>query len=217
MHCEIRPLQHRFKLETLAVRPSKYSLQKVRVEKLVSPTLIPYLHSLWTWLLTLRPFANWGECGTAADGIVAWMMYHNFPLVGVEKTKYGSSVLIDPTVGDVLGVASLVPDDRGVGQELKDAFGANPTGFWGGVYIRDHLQGAGLGGHLCRILDAEIQARVDETGEEEEWYLFTRNPHAQAIYLACGFEMFRQDYHVKTFDATETVFRKVYRRKKQPA
>jgi len=190
-----------------------YPREKLEVLKLTSKQAIPYLHALWTWLLTLRPFWCFGETGHTVDGIVGWMFFHNFSLVGT-TSKYGSHVLVDATTADILGVASLVPDDRGVGAELVEAFPgkAKPTGFWGGVYIKDHAQRSGLGRYLCEFLDTEVQTRVNSTGEEEEWYLFTRNPHAATIYTALGFEEFAADWHIKIFDVHETVYKKVYRR-----
>ncbi len=200
------------KVETPRKGREQYPRKKLKVLSLIGDEVKPYLQRLWEWLLTFRPYTNWGETGHTVDGLVGWMFFHNFLLVDQPKSKYGSAVLVDFTTGDHLGVASLVPDDRGVAKEMEDTFAVKPTGFWGGVYIKDVLHGAGLGSYLCGKLDDEIQTRVNETGQEEDWYLLTRNPAAIAIYVALGFEKFREDWHIKTFDVHETVFRKTYRR-----
>jgi GNAT superfamily N-acetyltransferase len=190
----------------------KYPVENLKVLKLDNKALIPYLH---TWSLTLRPFVRWGECGHAMDETLGWMFFHNLMLVG-QSGKFGSNVLVDPTTHNILGVASRVPDDHGVQTQLRADFGVNPTGFLGGIYIKDQLQGKGLGSYLCSVLDAEVQAWVNQVGADEEWYLFTRNPFAAAIYTALGFEEFQKDWHIKACDTRETVYRKVYSRNAKP-
>jgi hypothetical protein len=187
---------------------SKYPRPQVTIWNYHDRRLAPYWQQLRQLILPLRPFSHFGENGVSPTGIQAWMDYHNFPLAGQEEPIYGTRVAINQETGDVLGMATLVVDDRGVGIAMKAEFGIEATGFWGGVFM--FTQGAGIGRHVCEQVDAQIQSRVDRTGSCEQWVLFTANPWAVSIYCDLGFRLVKKRHWIKGFEAHEDVYVKEY-------
>jgi hypothetical protein len=189
-------------------KPARYPREQITILNLHDQRLAPYWGKLWDLITPLRPFTHFGENGVSPTGLRAWMDFHNFPLAGQTNPVYGSRIAIDETTGDVLGMGTLAPDDRGVGAEMKEEFGIEATGCWGGFYM--FLQGVGIGGYVCDYVDAEIQSRVDKTGLTETWLLFTANPLAVQIYERLGFGLVKKNHFVKVFGNREDVYEKTY-------
>ena len=93
---------------------------------------------------------------------------------------YRVFVIVDEDLDDVVGIASLIPDDRGVETELRTDC------LWiGGVNIRRQYRRLGYGTELIESIDTYLKNLVIEPLRVE---LFTDNPVAEKLYMKFGFQ-----------------------------
>jgi len=139
----------------------------------------PYSRQLESLVCSLDPQLDNEDPQSFLDWLLQQNEGNNLP--------FGTRCLVDTGLGQVLGVGSLVPDDRGAAVFLQ-AHGIKVDGLIGGIQIfrkvpgLSQVRGLGLGTWLCNHLDREITAAGGG-----RWALMTDNPVAARIYLGIGY------------------------------
>jgi RimJ/RimL family protein N-acetyltransferase len=109
----------------------------------------------------------------------------NFFVKFVEKnielpTPFQVFIAYDRSINDIVGIASLIPDDQNVGKKLK------LKGIWlGGVNIKREYRNKGYGKKLITYIDEYLKNLKDKPIKVN---LFSNNPIAIRLYEKVGFK-----------------------------
>jgi len=93
---------------------------------------------------------------------------------------YQVFIIYNQSIDDVVGIASLIPDDQGVGKEC------NISGIWiAGVNIKREYRNKGYGNKLIENVDKYLNNLSDKPIRIN---LFSNNPIAIRVYEKIGFK-----------------------------
>jgi RimJ/RimL family protein N-acetyltransferase len=138
-------------------------LKKLRQEK------SPLVNKTLEWIRTLTIEQDF-ENGSSFTRFVESNLELDYP--------YTVFILFDSSHNEVVGIASIIPDDQDVGKEF------NLEGIWiGGVNIRREYRGAGYG----KILFKNIDDYLNSIEKPFRANLFVNNPIALKIYEKYGY------------------------------
>lgn len=142
----------------------------IQVVSLKEKKNTPIYEQFFTWITELTPGLDDEDGKDFTDFIKRNLLLPD---------PYRVFVMFDKDLSEVIGVASLIPDDKNVGMEL------GIEGMWlGGVNIRRKFRGCGYGTALV----SEVDKYVTNLERPQRVNLFTTNPIAVKIYQKMGFQ-----------------------------
>lgn len=149
----------------------------------------PRARQLEEFCHAFEPDRDGGETPYGWRSTLAWVHVQNFALSRSRACiPFGTLVAFSRRDGALLGMASIVVDDRGVRARHR----LEAEGVWGGVVVSHECRGRGVGHALVHQLEARCQAHADLTGKPARFLLFTENPTAERLYSAIGFKFVRE-------------------------
>ncbi len=123
------------------------------------------------WIKNLKPELDYED----------WRVFWEFVKQNI-KLEYPFQVFIiyNKSLNDVIGIASLIPDDQNVGKEL------NLKGIWlGWVNIKREYRNMGYGKKLLENIDNYLNNLINKPIQVN---LFSNNPIAIYLYEKIGFK-----------------------------